>query len=89
MQSPIQAYLDNLHQQLKGLHDGQVASYIPELTKANPDGFAICLVTMDGTAYCVGDAEQLFTIQSISKAFVYAASLADNTKAYVARKVGV
>jgi glutaminase len=89
MRSPIQAYLNTLHGQLKGLHDGQVASYIPELTKANPDWFAICLVTMDGTAYCAGDAEQPFTIQSISKAFVYAASLADNGKAYVASKVGV
>lgn len=89
MKSPIQAYLETLHAQLAGQHDGNVASYIPELTKANPDWFGICLVTMDGVAYCVGDAEEAFTIQSISKAFVYATALADQGKDYVSRKVGV
>jgi len=89
MKSPIQSYLETLHSQLDGLHAGAVASYIPELTKVNPDGFGICLVTMDGVAYCVGDADETFTIQSISKAFVYATALADNGKEYVSRKVGV
>jgi glutaminase len=44
---------------------------------------------MDGVAYSVGDAEQPFTIQSISKAFVYANALADHGKDAVAAKVGV
>ena len=35
--------------------DGAVATYIPELAKADPDWFGICLVTMDGVAYSVGD----------------------------------
>ena len=51
MKSPIQAYLETLHSQLKGLHGGEVASYIPELTKADPEWFGICLVTKDGIAY--------------------------------------
>lgn len=89
MQSPIQTYLANIHQQLSALQSGEVASYIPELSKVNPDGFGICLVTVDGVAYSVGDIDTPFTIQSISKAFVYAASLADQGKAYVLRKVGV
>jgi glutaminase len=89
MQSPIQAYLEDLHQQLAGLDDGEVASYIPELTKADPAWFGICLVTMDGVAYEVGDTAQPFTIQSISKAFVYAAALADKGKDFVTRRVGV
>ncbi len=89
MQSPIQDYLESLHSQIKGLDAGEVASYIPELTKADPNWFGICLVTMDGVAYCVGDADQPFTIQSISKAFVYAIALADMGKDYVSKKVGV
>jgi glutaminase len=89
MQSPIQDYLDALHARLKDLRDGQVASYIPELGKADPELFGICVVTVDGVAYATGDTSQPFTIQSISKAFVYAASLADRGKDYVARKVGV
>jgi len=86
---PIQTYLEGLHGRLSSMQGGQVASYIPELTKANPDWFGICLVTMDGVAYSVGDADQLFTIQSISKPFVYATALADRGRDFVAKRVGV
>ena len=89
MRSPIQGYLESLHSRLAGMHGGKVASYIPELTKANPDWFGICLVTMDGSMYAVGESEQPFTIQSISKPFVYATALADKGWEYVAGKVGV
>lgn len=89
MESPVQSYLEELHGHLAGLREGALASYIPELTKADPSWLGICLVTMDGVAYSVGDAEQLFTIQSISKPFVYATALADRGVDFMARKVGV
>jgi glutaminase len=89
MQSPIQAYLEGLHSRLAGLQAGELASYIPELTKADPEWFGICIVTMDGVAYAVGDSDQLFTIQSISKPFVYATALADKGRDFVSGKVGV
>lgn len=89
LQSPIQTYLEDLHGRLSSLKGGELASYIPELTKADPEWFGICLVTMDGVAYSVGDSEQRFTIQSISKPFVYATALADRGQAFVARRVGV
>ena len=89
MQSPIQTYLEGLHARLAGIEGGEVASYIPELTRAKPEWLGICIVTMDGTAYSVGDSEQLFTIQSISKPFVYATALADRGRDFVARRVGV
>jgi len=89
MQSPIQSYVDNLHRQLSGLTAGEVATYIPELAKANPDSFGICLVTVDGVAYSAGDFQQLFTIQSISKPFVFAAALADWGRDFVSSRVGV
>lgn len=89
MQSPILSYLESLHGRLAGLNAGQVASYIPELTKADPNWFGISLVTSDGVAYSVGDSEQLFTIQSISKPFVYATALADRGREFVSSRVGV
>lgn len=89
MRSPIQSYLEGLHSQLTGLTAGQVASYIPELTKANPNWFGMCVVTLDGTAYSVGDSEQPFTVQSISKPFVYGAALADRGREFVSSKIGV
>lgn len=89
MQSPIQTYLEELHRSLVGLDDGALANYIPELTKADPAWFGISIVTMDGVAYTVGDVAQPFTIQSISKPFVYATALADRGMEAVTKKVGV
>lgn len=89
MQSPLQAYLDGLHARLASLLDGELASYIPELTKADPSWFSISLVTMDGAVYSTGDSTQKFTIQSISKPLVYATALADRGVKFVGEKVGV
>jgi glutaminase len=64
--SPVLDFLQELHEKFAGLEDGKVATYIPELAKANPNWFGICLVTSGGSVYEVGDSRQEFTIQSIS-----------------------
>ena len=89
MKSPIQDYLQDLHQRHSSNKNGKVADYIPELFKANPDWFGICLATTDGQVYEVGDSGQAFTIQSISKPFVYGIALEDNGRDSVLAKVGV
>ena len=89
MSSPVQSYLEQLHAEILELRDGSVASYIPELSLVDPDSFGICMVTMDGVAYCVGDTEKLFTIQSISKPFIYATALAACGRQQVSAHVGV
>lgn len=55
---------------------GEVASYIPELAKINPDQFGVCVRTVGGEEYGVGDWKAKFSIQSISK--VLALSLTYN-----------
>ena len=89
MESPIQAYLNQLHSKLASIHEGELASYIPELAKANPSAFGIALATMDGEIYATGDCMQQFTIQSISKPFVFATALADRGVEFVTGRVGV
>lgn len=89
MQCPIQTNLADLHGRLAATHRGELASYIPELANADPRWFGICLVTMDGVAYSVGDTDPMFTMQSISKPFVYATALADRGQQFVTGKVGV
>ena len=73
--SPFQSYLEALHARHAAQDDGEVASYIPELAKADPNAFGIAVATIDGHVYEVGDTRQPFTIQSISKPFVYGLSL--------------
>lgn len=65
----FQDFLEELYLKYRNLKDGEVATYIPELTKADPDWFSICVVTVDEQVFEVGDSSQLFTIQSISKIF--------------------
>jgi glutaminase len=86
---PIQTYLEALHARFAGLNDGEVATYIPELAKADPRWFGICVATTDGRAYEVGDTRQAFTIQSISKPFVYGLALEDHGRDVVLAKIGV
>ena len=52
--------------------DGKVADYIPILAKVKPELFGISVVEVDGSKHGVGDVDHPFTIQSISKAFVWA-----------------
>jgi glutaminase len=86
-------YLDQilapLHERYRTVNDGEVATYIPELAKANPDHFGICLTTLDGTCHAFGDCDQEFTIQSISKPLVYGIALAALGREGVHKKVGV
>jgi glutaminase len=86
--SPLQAYLEDLHAELRGVDGGEVASYIPELARADPRWFGICAASVDGRVFAVGDAEQPFTIQSISKPFVYGLALEQNGREAMARRVG-
>ena len=40
--------------------DGKQADYIPALANVNPDQFGICLNTLDGRSYCLGDSDVKF-----------------------------
>ena len=57
------------------LLQGRVADYIPELGKANPVYFGLCIKTTDGQTIEYGDVEQRFTMQSICKVVSLATAL--------------
>ncbi|MDH2390913.1 glutaminase [Streptomyces sp. HNM0663] len=73
----------NLHQTLYDAMEsarpvigrGNVADYIPALTEVDPHAFGMALATVDGEVYGVGDWEQPFSIQSVSKLFTLALTL--------------
>ena len=54
---------------------GAVATYIPELARADPASFGIVIATVDGAVYEIGDTRTPFTIQSMAKPLTYAAIL--------------
>ena len=82
-------FLNHCRASYAGDGSGAVANYIPELSKANPAHFGIGLATIDGHVYEVGDSQIEFTIQSISKAFVFALALQLVGPEQVEAKIGV
>src|ERR1700752_3317317 len=72
---PLLRFLEECHLKFATETSGAVADYIPELGKADPSHFGISLATLDGHVYEVGDTQIPFTIQSMSKPFVFALAL--------------
>ena len=87
--APVEDYLRELHRRLSGMSGGKPADYIPELGKADPSLFGIAIATVDGQIYAVGDSDQAFTIQSISKPFMYGYALQQHGREAVLKHVGV
>ena len=52
--------------------DGAVADYIPALARASPELFGACLANTAGDVLALGDADHPFSVQSVSKPFVFA-----------------
>jgi glutaminase len=86
---PISRTLGVVFEHFRPIGAGSVASYIPELARADPAAFGISLATADGHVYEVGDTRLPFTIQSVSKPFVYGLALEDRGKEAVLARVGV
>ena len=68
--------------------DGEVASYIPELSKANREEIGIYVAAEDGDFFA-GDWEKPFTIQSIVKTIFLMLAAKDNGIDFVKAHVGV
>ena len=86
---PLRRFLTDCYEEFRADNSGELADYIPELKRANPDHFGIALVTIDGHVYEVGDSAVPFTIQSVSKAFVFALALEMVGEDRVAATIGV
>ncbi len=87
--SPFRTYLKDLHRRFANDSEGRVADYIPELAKAKPEWFGISVATVNGLTFEVGDAQTDFTIQSVSKPFVFGLALEDNGRDHTLSRVGV
>lgn len=68
MEHDYQLILNEILREVEALKgQGEPAEYIPELAKVDPSKFGASLKTTDGSTYTIGDSEERFSIQSISK----------------------
>jgi len=87
--SQIQAIVDMTFEKYRNVDDGAVATYIPELSKADPAHFGICIVTVDGQVFRAGDWNKEFTIQSMCKPFAFQMALEQCGMEATHKRVGV
>ena len=85
----LQTLLDDLYEKHRLNSEGNVATYIPELSKACPDKFGLCVVTAGGQTFEAGDCDTPFTIQSTSKPFTFGLVMDEFGSERVLQHVGV
>lgn len=89
MRPIIPDYLAEVLRDVEPDTSGEPAGYIPELATADPERLGAAFAMIDGEVYGAGDIDIEFTIQSISKPFIYALALSDRGFDPVLAKVGV
>jgi glutaminase len=68
----VRALIASAYGRFREESDGDVADYIPALAEVDPSLFGICVASTRGDLLAVGDADHPFSIQSVSKPFVFA-----------------
>lgn len=84
----LQAEITTVFEGLKGVDGGHVADYIPQLGRVDPEKFAIALCTVDGQRFAVGDAGDMFCVQSMCKPINYCLTLEEHGADLVHQHVG-
>src|SRR6202020_1771210 len=68
----VQALISAGYERFRHVGEGAVADYIPALAAASPSAFGVCVAGVRGRLFSIGDADEEFAIESISKLFVFA-----------------
>jgi glutaminase len=90
--SEFKAFTDivtRIYSQCKSVDEGSVASYIPQLAEVDPDLFGVSVCSVDGQRFNIGETQKIFSVQSVSKVFSYAAAVETNGLEFVHRHVGM
>jgi glutaminase len=85
----VESLVETAHGRYRSEAAGSVADYIPVLAEADPNWFGVCVAEVNGEIHGAGDTTIDFSIQSISKAFVYALVCEEFGHGLVRDRIGV
>ncbi len=85
----VAALVAEAHERYQPLDEGDVADYIPALARASRRLFGLCVVGVNGAVHSAGDCGHEFSIQSISKPFVFALICQEIGAEAAREKIGV
>ncbi|PRP97385.1 Glutaminase [Enhygromyxa salina] len=77
-----------LYERSLARRDGELASYIPQLARVNPERFGVAICTADGQMFSIGDADIEFSLQSCAKPIIYSLALEEHGAEHVHRYIG-
>ncbi len=86
--SPLRNYLVDLYHRFRSLQGGEPVVQIGHVPN-QADPFGICVVSVDGQVLEVGDVDQSFPMQALSRALIYGLAMEDRGRTHVNRRVGV
>lgn len=84
----IKNLIESTYDKIKQNKNGNLADYIPELKKANPDLFGICFVSCSGEKIKVGECDVTIPIESISKVFSLSMAVDELSISEINKKIG-
>jgi glutaminase len=82
------AQLTEIFEEARALRGGEVATYIPQLARVDPEAHAVSVFTTDGQRFTAGDHALTLCAQSTCKPINYALALEQCGEAEVHRHVG-
>lgn len=68
----VQTLIEETHAKFRPVREGANADYIPALAAVPTELFGLCLTEVSGVVHEAGDTDVPFSIQSVSKPFVFA-----------------
>jgi glutaminase len=85
----VSVVMEEAYHRYRKIDEGVVADYIPALARAPRRHFGLCVAGANGGIYAVGDTDVEFSMQSISKPFVFALVCQAIGEATARQKLGV
>jgi glutaminase len=67
--------ISNIFEYCREIDGGEVATYIPQLARVDPEMYGLGVCTIDGQQFSLGDDEDTYCVQSTCKPISYAIAL--------------